>query len=32
MTDEAYKTYINIGIWKDLKSFDDAVGRYIQAP
>jgi hypothetical protein len=32
MTDEAYKTYINIGIWKDLKSFDDAVGRYIQVP
>jgi len=25
-------TYINIGIWKDLASFDAAVGKYIQAP
>lgn len=32
ITDKAYTTYINIGIWKDLASFDAAVGRYIQAP
>lgn len=32
LTDKAYKTYINVGIWKDLKSFDEAVGKYIQAP
>jgi hypothetical protein len=28
----AYKTYLNIGIWKDLQSFDEAVGKYIQPP
>jgi len=32
ITDKAYTTYINIGIWKDIESFDAAVGRYIQAP
>ena len=32
MTDEAYKTYINVGIWEDLASFDAAVGKYIQEP
>jgi hypothetical protein len=32
ITDNAYTTYINIGIWKDLKSFDEAVGKYIQPP
>jgi hypothetical protein len=32
LTDKAYKTYINIGIWKDLASFDEAVGKYITAP
>jgi hypothetical protein len=32
ITDKAYTTYINIGIWKDLESFDAAVGTYIQAP
>jgi hypothetical protein len=32
ITDKAYTTYINIGIWKDLASFDAAVGKYIQAP
>src|ERR1700729_4156013 len=32
ITDNAYLTYINIGIWKDLASFDAAVGKYIQAP
>lgn len=32
ITDNAYTTYINIGIWKDLQSFDDAVGKYIQPP
>lgn len=32
LTDEAYTTFINIGIWKDLASFDEAVGKYIMAP
>jgi hypothetical protein len=32
LTDEAYKTFINIGIWKDLDSFDEAVGKYIMPP
>jgi hypothetical protein len=32
ITDKAYTTYINIGIWKDIKSFDAAVGKYIQPP
>jgi hypothetical protein len=32
LTDQAYKTYINIGIWDSLDSFDAAVGKYIQAP
>ena len=32
MTDEAYKTFINVGIWKNLESFDAAVGKYIQEP
>jgi hypothetical protein len=30
ITDNAYTTHINIGIWKDLASFDAAVGKYIQ--
>jgi len=25
-------TYINIGFWKDIESFDAAVGKYIQPP
>ncbi|MBB3890549.1 hypothetical protein GGQ61_001266 [Phenylobacterium haematophilum] len=32
LTDQAYTTYINIGVWKDLDSFDAAVGKYIMAP
>ena len=32
LANPAYTTFINIGIWKDLKSFDDAVGKYILAP
>jgi hypothetical protein len=32
ITDKSYTTYINIGIWKDIKSFDAAVGKYIQPP
>jgi len=32
LTDKAYTTFINIGLWKDLASFDAAVGKYIQAP
>lgn len=32
ITDNAYTTYINIGVWKDLESFDAAVGQYIQPP
>lgn len=32
ITDSAYVTYINIGMWKDIPSFDAAVGKYIQAP
>ena len=32
LTDNAYTTFINIGIWKDLPSFDEAVGKYIMAP
>jgi hypothetical protein len=32
LTSEAYKTFINIGIWKDLASFDEAVGKYIMPP
>jgi len=32
ITDTAYTTYINIGIWENMESFDAAVGKYIQAP
>lgn len=32
LTDQYYDTYINVGIWKDLASFDTAVGQYIQPP
>ena len=32
LTDQAYTTFINIGIWKDLPSFDEAVGKYITPP
>jgi hypothetical protein len=32
ITDNAYITYVNIGIWRDLESFDEAVGKYIQPP
>lgn len=32
ITDNAYITYINIGFWKDIQSFDAAVGKYIQPP
>jgi hypothetical protein len=32
LTDKAYKTYINVGVWKDLQSFDEAVGKYILPP
>ena len=32
LTNESYKTYINIGIWKDLESFDAAIAKYIQEP
>jgi hypothetical protein len=32
ITDPAYVTYINIGFWKDIASFDKAVGKYIQPP
>ena len=27
--DPFYSTYINIGIWQDLESFDKAIGKYI---
>ena len=27
--DPFYSTYINIGIWQDLQSFDAAIGKYI---
>lgn len=27
--DPFYSTYINIGIWEDLASFDKAIGKYI---
>lgn len=27
--DPYYTTYINIGVWKDLASFDVAIGKYI---
>ncbi|MBS0224745.1 MAG: hypothetical protein JSS25_00170 [Proteobacteria bacterium] len=27
--DPFYSTYINIGIWNDLESFDSAIGKYI---
>lgn len=27
--DPFYSTFINIGVWKDLPSFDRAIGRYI---
>lgn len=27
--DPFYTTFINIGIWQDLKSFDAAIGKYI---
>ena len=32
LTDPAYITYINIGFWKDVESFDAAVGKYIAPP
>lgn len=32
ITDPAYITYINIGFWKDVDSFDAAVGKYIAPP
>lgn len=32
ITNPSYVTYINIGIWKDIKSFDEAVGKYIAKP
>lgn len=32
ITDPAYATYINIGFWKDVASFDAAVGQYIAPP
>ena len=32
LTDPAYLTYINIGFWKDVASFDAAVGKYIAQP
>jgi hypothetical protein len=32
ITSPSYSTFINVGIWKDLSSFDAAVGKYIQAP
>jgi hypothetical protein len=32
LTDQAYTTFINIGIWNDLESFDEAVGKYIIPP
>ena len=32
ITDPAYITYINIGFWKDVASFDAAVGQYIAPP
>jgi hypothetical protein len=32
VTNEAYTTYINIGIWKDLESFDRAMEQYITTP
>jgi len=32
ITDPAYVTYLNIGFWKDIQSFDAAVGKYIAQP
>lgn len=32
LTNPAYVTYINIGFWKDVASFDAAVGKYIAGP
>ena len=32
LTDPAYITYINIGFWKDVESFDAAVDKYIAPP
>lgn len=32
LTDPSYITYINIGFWKDIASFDLAVGKYIAQP
>ncbi|WP_157981458.1 hypothetical protein [Cognatilysobacter tabacisoli] len=32
LTDPAYITYVNIGFWKDVESFDAAVGKYIAEP
>lgn len=29
--DESYVSYVNVGLWVDLKSFDGAVGRYMNA-
>ena len=32
ITDPAYVTYLNIGFWRDIQSFDNAVGKYIAPP
>ena len=32
LTDPAYVTYLNVGFWKDVASFDAAVGKYIAPP
>ncbi|HVT33292.1 MAG TPA: hypothetical protein VHE32_11625 [Rhodanobacteraceae bacterium] len=32
IADPAYVTYINVGFWKNIESFDAAVGKYIAAP
>jgi hypothetical protein len=32
LTDPAYVTFINVGFWKDIESFNAAVGKYIAPP
>jgi hypothetical protein len=32
ITDRAYTTYMNVGFWDNVKSFDDAIGKRIPKP
>lgn len=32
ISDPNYTTFINIGMWKSLEAFDEAIGKYVQKP